>query len=251
MPYKDKLYPLNLQLTGSENNLFPQAKIFYSGIRYIDQNPKNLDNVAMASGMYTSLFIPSMNGYYAIQYKVYISNKYSSLSSDYGNSQELIFVEDYVDDINSISSIVAWISSNLEAYGGGGAKSYNVYSKVLSPWNKDTVKKVIKDVEDTKDKVDKLSKEEAKYHKDDEKRLEKLIKILDNILLTSVEKKDMKGIKESIDIAKKKLEEYKKDKSLDIDKLNKDLVAIVKMLSLRMTDEELDKILESDIEEIK
>jgi hypothetical protein len=154
-------------------------------------------------------------------------------------------------DLSPIIPVINWISSNLESYGGGGGKSYNVYSKVLSPWNKETVKKVVDGVEKTKDTLDKLVKEEAKYHKDDEKRLEKLIQILDNILLTSVEKKDMKGVKESIDNAKKKLEEYRKDKSLDIDKLNKELVAIVKMLSLRMTDDELDKILESDIEEIK
>jgi len=126
MVYTNSLYQLTLQCTQNEINLYPRARIFYSGSRYIDQNPKDLSHIS--GGMYTGFFTPSTNGYYGIQYKVYSGSNHIVLSSDYGTSQEIIFVESAISvdlstvssqvlhlqkESNYISSQMTWISSNM------------------------------------------------------------------------------------------------------------------------------------------
>ena len=125
MVYINTIYPLILQSTMGSSNLYPRARIFYSGCRYIDQNPKDLTHIS--GGMYTNYsFRPSMNGYYGIFYTVYSGSNHIVVGTNDGRSQETIFVEPSIttnlstissqvlhlqNELNFISSQIYWISS--------------------------------------------------------------------------------------------------------------------------------------------
>lgn len=165
-------YLLSVQLSGWDTGMYPRANIYWTGSREIDQSPVNL--IDEGGGLYASMdFIPSTNGYYSVAYTIYTENTYTISSNNYGRAMDIILVEDESTTSESyISSQIGWISGALEAYGGGGGKSYNVYTRGKSPWTHSQRDAVISGMKSAITKVDSLTRDTGKYHRDEVQKIE-------------------------------------------------------------------------------
>ena len=263
-------YLASLQLSGWDTGMYPQAKIYWTGAREIDQSPINLNEVG--GGLYSSVdFTPSTAGYYSIQYTVYTDAGHTISSSNYGRAMDIIEAttastgsggggggSQYISSqLDYISSQIGFISGGLEAYGGGGGKSYNVYTRGKSPWTHAQRDHVVSGVRVALEKVDKLARETKGYHDDEMQeidsksdtilvRIDRLSETLstmkNNIKKIPVTKESKKIIKE-INLAMESLDEYRGEVSgLSSEKELQNINRNVEMLMAKiMSDEELEE----------
>ena len=307
-------YLTSLQLSGWDTGMYPQAKIYWTGAREIDQSPINLNDIG--GGLYSSMdFVPSTAGYYSIQYTVYTDAGHTTSSNNYGRAADILYVEDTEtttewissqitdihNDVNYISSVAfpsgdiirrgdaAWttgagggsggggsqyissqldyissqigfISGGLEAYGGGGGKSYNVYTRGKSPWTHAQRDHVVSGVRVALEKVDKLAREARGYHDDEMQEIdskadtilvridrlsETLSTIKNNIKKIPVTKESKKIIKE-INLAMESLDEYRGEVSgssseKELQSINRNVEMLMAKI---LSDEELEEYYE-------
>jgi len=202
MATTDEIYPLALQLTERETNLFPRITIYISS-QEIGQSPVDLNHIGV--GGYYNQFIPSTSGYYIFQTNVYTDSAHTTLSDDYGSaievtqviSSNLVYPSSAIivhgDDnwitgsggsggsggggSDFISSQLNYISSNLEVYGYGGGKGGDTYIyPKKSPWTHKQRDEIIEDTKATKALIEEVDKKIKKFHEDETRLINKLSK---------------------------------------------------------------------------
>lgn len=143
---------ISCKLYDGATDQYPQAKIYDSdGLLLVT---KNL--VHMTSGIYTSTWSKSTEGYYVVDYIVYSESSYTTKNTDYDEVSEVIWV--------------------TEAYGGGGGGGHKIYtmSTRKSPWKQWQIETVVNGAEETIKLINGLSK-------DIDKKQKELLKKIDNI----------------------------------------------------------------------
>ena len=125
------------------------------------------------SGQYTdNNWVPTKTGYYKANYMIYSDANHTILNTNYNQGMDTIFITDQIA-----------ASSQIEAYGGGGGKSYAVYGVGKSVWTRDQRDKVIKAVTDTWEKLKKFEKEESQHYKESQEQLGKILKRVDSLMV--------------------------------------------------------------------
>ena len=262
-------YPIALQLSEREKTLYPRVHIYISS-QEINQSPVALNH--FKSGAYYNEFTPSNQAYYLLQTNVYTDASWSTLSSDYGSVMETIQVTPapttgaggasaYISSqLEYISSQVTYISGGLEMYGGGGGKSYAIYTRGKSPWTHQQRDDVISGMRISLKKIDELTRDSNKYHKDEMQEIasstDTILVRIDNLLssLSTVRKninkkassKETKEILKQVNDAILKLNDYKQEvndlsSSEEINKINSNIYMLMDMLVKTMSDEELEE----------
>jgi len=179
----NEIYPLALQLERRETNLYPRVNIFISS-QEIGQSPVDLNHTS--NGAYYNQFIPSTEAYYHLQSNVYTDAGHTVLHTQYGCGFDTIKVDsmeteigwlssqgidvnlDPIEaEIDYISSQIGFVSSNLEAYGGGGGKSYNVYTRGKSPWTHAQRDAIISGTKSIIHKINEFNRDYKEGHKDE------------------------------------------------------------------------------------
>lgn len=262
-------YLTSIQLSGWDTGLYPQAKIYWTGSREIDQSPINLEEIG--GGLYSSTdFTPSTSGYYSIQYTIYTDSSHTISSNNYGRAMDVVEVTTtttstggggsaYISSqLNFISSQVIAISGNMETYGGGGGGT-TIYTRGKSPWTYSHRDEIMEDVRSIRDVSLKLSKTIDKYHMEELKEINSTSKIIesriDNLLnsLHSIKKdltllpskKDYIKILKEINNVIRELGKYKSEvKSLssksDFEIMHSEVDKLALMISKLLSSEELE-----------
>jgi len=278
----NQVYPLALQLSEREQVLYPRVHIFISS-QEIGQSPRTLTHTI--SGAYYSQFTPSSEAYYLIQTNVYSDAAYATLSPDYGSVLDVVKVDSLETDAETaatggggstgggsvfISSQLNYISSNLETYGGGGGKSYNVYTRGKSPWTHSQRDIVISGMKAAVSKVDSLTRDTSGYHKDEIQEIKSsrdtILVRMDSVLgsLSTVkndisktaESKDVNKILKDLDFTIKTLSDYKKElnklaSSEDTKSIGRDVEMLKDIMIKKMSDEDLEELYGSYINGIQ
>jgi len=159
-----------------------------------------------------------------------------------------------------LSSQTTWISSNLEAYGGGGGKSYAVYTRGKSPWTHKQRDDLIENVSKIIKNINKLEKSTNKKHKDEIKTIEEskdeIILQIDrlteklNLIKKNIKNSDKnyseatKIIDDSIDELKNMSKEImEKTNEKEFEKLDTKINKMMQMVITTLDDESLEKFL--------
>lgn len=242
--YKNQYIEIVCKLDDGDQSQYPLAIIK-------DDNNNTEVTLSLShkfSGQYeNNTWMPTVNGYYKVNYAVYSDSNHTMLSTDYTQGMETVFV---IDEIAA--------SSQIEAYGGGGGtpKSYISYTSKQGPWRFKEKEEVVQGVKDIlkmigeyQAEISKTKIEEQKFREQIDKNLlkqkEELIKLLQDIK-TKIEKSDnmskhMFNLFSDCDLKLKKLE------SMDITsdniiQLREDVEKLIPAVLTLLKDEDLDKL---------
>jgi len=167
--YKNQLVEISCKLDDGNQLQYP-----FAIVKDIDNSTETILSLTHKfSGQYANnTWSPTESGYYKVNYMIYSDSNHTILNTNYTQGMETIFITDQIA-----------ASSQIEAYGGGGGKSYAVYGIGKSVWTRDQRDKVIKAVTDTWEKLKKFEKEESQHYKESQEQLEKILKRVDSLMV--------------------------------------------------------------------
>ena len=256
-------------------SLYPRVKIYNASGVELGVSPKDLTYVANGY-YYNSTWIPSTSGYYQAVFLTYTDSGFTTSSQNYGVASDTVKIDDVKSNIDWISSQIAlsggsltanqiwtysareltgdtqrvqyissqvtYISSASEKYGyggGGGIKSYVIPGGSKSPWTHQQRDDIIKNVKDTRKIVKAVDKKMTKYHEDEMKEIDSLIRSLE-VLYTNIKtttkgtsNKALSEISYSIKVLKENRDKLKN--------INKDVESIYSMTSMLLSDEMIEE----------